>query len=227
MSKGKPFPHERRLQRFAFLALAAAIVLSLVAIAQGRSRLFGLDVPAAAPYGVAALGAILGGVAIVRRLASLALAGCVGLILAVLPAALVEPGFLAYAAGLALGVALLALGELIHMMTRYEAAHKAVEEDGLPEAHLDRVTDEALATLSGRLGLALALSGAGLGLAYLLRFAGPAQWRDALETTAPLGVALTTLALVGAGALMILFRGARMPWRRSQIPQETASDVAE
>jgi len=226
MSKGKPYPHERRLQRLAFVALAAAAVLSFIAIAQGRSRLFGADLPLAAPYGVAALGALLGVAAIVRRAASLVLAACAGLILGALPAALVEPGFLAYAVGLALGAALLAVAELVHMMTRYEAAHKAVEEDGLPEAHLDRVTDEALATLSGRLGLALALAGAGLGLAYALRFLGPAQWRDALETTAPLGVALTTLALVGAGGLMILFRGARMPWRRSR-SQETASDAAE
>src|SRR5581483_4439694 len=97
MSKGKPYPHERRLQRLAFVALAAAAVLSFIAIAQGRSRLFGADLPLAAPYGVAALGALLGVAAIVRRAASLVLAACAGLILGALPAALVEPGFLDYA----------------------------------------------------------------------------------------------------------------------------------
>ena len=91
MSKGKPYPHERRLQRLAFVALAAAAVLSFIAIAQGRSRLFGADLPLAAPYGVAALGALLGVAAIVRRAASLVLAACAGLILGALPAALVSP----------------------------------------------------------------------------------------------------------------------------------------
>ncbi|MEA3199705.1 MAG: hypothetical protein QOE90_1133 [Thermoplasmata archaeon] len=223
----KPFPHERRLQRFAFAALALAAILALVATRQGEMRLFGAAVPGLAAYVLVGAGAIAGVVAILRRVPWLALAAVALLVLATVPADLLSPGLPAWGVALAFAAAALAFAELVHMMGRYEAAHRAVERDGLPEDHLNRVTDEALATLAGRAGLALLLVGLALGLAYLLAFAGPAQWRDALETTSPLGVGLAAMALLGAGALLVLFRGARMPWRRAPIPptQENAPDV--
>lgn len=227
MSKGRAFPHEKRLQRFAYVALVVATLLALVGVRQGHARLFGVALPPAALLALALAGGVAGAAAVARRSTPWALAGVLLLVLALVPAGLVDPGILGYAVALALAIALLAYGELVHMMTRYEAAHRAVEEDGLPEAHLDKVTDEALATLAGRLGLTLALAGAGVGLAYAFRFVGPAQWRAALETTAPLGVALASLALLATGAILILFRGARLPWRRQPENQETAPDVAD
>ncbi|GEM_PF-4269096 len=225
----KPFPHERRLQGIAYGALAAASALAFAASRQGADRLFGVEVPAALSYALLAAGAFAGVVGVLRRSPPLALAAVLLLVLAALPGGMLSPGLLAYAVGLAFAGAALAYGELVHMMGRYEAAHRAVESDGLPEDHLNRVTDEALATLAGRLGLALALAGAGVGLAFLLSLAGPAQWRAALETTSPLGVALASLALMGAGSVLVLFRGARPPWRRpsTSSSQEPASDAAE
>lgn len=224
----RPFPHERRLQGLAYAALALAALLAFVAVRQGEGRLFGVDVPALASYVLLAAGLVAGVVAVARRVPALALAAAFLLALAALPAGLLSPGLLAYATGLAFAGAALAFGELVHMMGRYERAHRAVESDGLPEDHLDRVTDEALATLAGRLGLSLLVAGAGVALAFILSLAGPAQWRAALETTSPLGVALASLSLLGLGALIVLFRGARLPWRRARPPhQEPASDAAE
>jgi hypothetical protein len=229
MSKGKPFPHERRLQGIAYGALAASAVLAFVASRQGADRLFGVEVPAILSYALLAAGALAGLVAVLRRMPFLALAAILLLVLGALPGGMISPGLLAYATGLAFAGAALAYGELVHMMGRYEAAHRAVESDGLPEDHLNRVTDEALATLAGRVGLALALAGAGVALALLLSVAGPAQWRAALETTSPLGVALASLALLGLGSVLVLLRGARPPWRRPtpSPSQELAPDVAD
>jgi hypothetical protein len=227
--KGKAFPHERRLQGLATVALAAALGLAFAASRQGASRVLGVDVPPAVGYALLAAAALAGALAVARRASALALASVLLAALAALPADLLAPGLAAYAVGLAFAAAALAFGELVHMMGRYEVAHRAVDKDGLPEDHLNRVTDEALRTLAGRVGLALLLAGAGTALAFLLAAFGPAQWRDALETTSPLGVALATLALLGLGGLLILFRGARAPWRRASAstPQEPAPDAAE
>lgn len=226
MSKGRAFPHERRLQAIAGVALAAAVVLAAVAVLQGNVRLFGVALPSALPYALLAAGAIAGLVAIVRRATLVAVAAVLCLVLATLPANLLAPGALAWVVAYAFALAALVFAELVHMMGRYESAHRAVESDGLPEEHLNRVTDEALATLAGRAGIALLVAAAGLGLAVLLSFVGPAQWREALETRSPLGVALASGVLLGVGGLLVLFRGARAPWRNASSSPSPAQEIA-
>jgi hypothetical protein len=223
----KPFQHERRIQGLAYAALGAAAILAVVGVLQGGSRLFGTPIPVTLLYGLVGAGAILGAVAIVRRSWLLALGSGALLTLGALPAGALAPGLAGYAVGLAYGAALLVFGELVHMMTRYEIAHRAVETDGLPEDHLNRVTDEALATLAGRAGYALVLAALAVALAFTLSLIGPAQWRAALETTSPLGVALTGATLLGLGSILILFRGARLPGRAAPSNQETPPDAVE
>jgi uncharacterized membrane protein len=113
------------------------------------------------------------------------------------------------------------------MTDRYERAHKAVEKENVPEEHINRVTDEALKTLASRASFAVLAVAAAIGIAFLLRLIGPRQWRDAVETTAPLGVAVAGLALAGAVSLSILARGAVYRLGREPRPKELLPDVAE
>lgn len=224
----EPYPHERRVQRFAYGALAASAALAAIQAVRGDGALFGQEIPLSIVLGVLVLGSVVGAVAVAKRSTALVLAGALLLVLSVLPGGVAKPGPAGYALGLLFGASLLALGELVDMTKRYEHAHRAVEKENVPEEHVNRVTDEAVKTLAARAGLALLASGAGVGLAFLLSLAGPRQWRAAVETTAPLGVAVATLALLGALSLFILARGAefRLPRREPQ-PKESVPDVAE
>lgn len=229
MSPVQPaYPHEKRVQRHAYLALAAATALAVVVALRGDATLGAVELPALAPPLLALAGAAAGAVAVHRRAPALALAAAGALALAVLPGGSPRPGLLDLALGLPFAVALLAFGELVHMARRYEHAHRAVEKEGVPEEHVNRVTDEALRTLATRGALAGALVAAGALLAFLLSVLGPRQWRAAVETTAPVGVAVATLAILGALSLFILARGAdyRLP-RREATPPEATNDVAD
>lgn len=224
----EPYPHEKRVQRLAYGALAISAGLAAAQAIRGDGVLFGFEVPLLAILGLLVAGAVVAAVAVAKRNPALALAGAALLVLSVLPGGLARPGPLGYGLGLAFGVALLAMGELVDMTRRYEHAHRAVEKENVPEEHVNRVTDEAVKTLATRAGLALAAATAGVGLAFLLAAAGPRQWRAAVETTAPLGVAVATLAILGAASLYILVRGSefKLP-RREPRPKETVPDVAE
>lgn len=220
------YPHEKRVQTFAYAALGGAAGLASVLGQQGRGPLLGVAVPALASFGLLLAGTLVGGAGAFRRDARIALAGCALLVLAVLPADLDAPGMVGYATGYLFGAALLLYGELVHMTARYEKAHKAVEEENVPEEHINHVTDEALRTLFARGALATLAAAGAVAFAYLLAALGPRAWREAVETTAPLGVAVAALALAAGAATFILFRGSRLRLRR-QTPQETAPDVAE
>lgn len=209
-------PHERRLQRWAWLALALATLLGLL---QAWPHLPGL--------GAGILGAGVGAVAILRRHAPTALAACLLLVLGVLPGGLPRPGLGAYAMGILFGAALLAYGECVHATRRHERARKAVEKDGRAEGHLDRVTGQTLATLGVRTLVAALAAAAGVLLAWLLATLGPVQLREAVETTAPLGVAVASLSLMGGAALFILVRGSRLRRQATGTPQETATDAQD
>lgn len=224
----EPYPHEKRVQRFAYLSLAAATGLAAAQAIRGDGVLFGLEIPLGAVLGLVVAGAAVAAFGVAKRNPALALGGGLLLVLGVLPGGLARPGPVGYGLGLAFGGALLAMGELVDMTRRYEHAHRAVDQENVPEEHVNRVTDEAMKTLAQRAAIALAASAAGVGLAYLLATAGPRQWRAAVETTAPLGVAVATLTLLGAASLYILVRGSvfKMP-RRDPKPKETVPDVAE
>jgi hypothetical protein len=222
-------PHERRVQRYALLALAASAALAAAQTGLGDGRVLGVEVPALAPVGVALLGALVGAVAVLRRSPATALVGAgvmlVGLGLAVTPA---TP--LAWGLALAFALFTLAWVELVHVTQRYERAHRVVEQEHVPEASLNRVTDETLKTLGARAGLSGLAVALAIGLAYALRYAGPRQWREAVETTSPLGVALVALALLGGLSVFILLSGAT--FRRDAAPPaptlaEVETDVAE
>lgn len=214
-------PHERRVQRFAYVALGLVAALGLWLALRSPGRLLGLDVPLGATLGLVALGAVVGLVAVARRATPLALAACALLVLGVAPGGDLAPGAAGYAAGFLFGALLLAFGELVHMTTRYDKAHKLVEEEGVPEESLDRVTDEAVKTLATRAGLALALAlGAALAAVGLARW-GPPALREGLETAAPLGVAVVALLVLSALSLYVLARGSRL--RRDE---ETAAPDA-
>lgn len=226
-AKSGPYPHEKRVQRYGYLALGAAVVAGLALILRVESpRALGFELPPLAPLAALALGAIALAVAVARRNAIVGVAGAALMLLAIVPAATPAAGFLDYALGLAYGAALLMAGELVHMTARYERAHRAVDEDNVPEEHINTVTDEALRTLFARSALALLAAASAVGIAHLLAAFGPGAWRAATETTAPLGVAVVAMALALAASLYILARGARMP-RREPKPQEIAPDVAE
>lgn len=217
------YPHEKRVQRYGYLAFAASALLAALVAFRGDARLVGIALPAGALYALAAAGLVAGAVAVHRRATPIALVAAALLVLAVLPGGDLRPDATDYALGLAFGLALLVAVELVHMTVRYERAHKAVDE-GVPEEHVNRVTDEALKTLVARSGLALLVAAAGVALAFLLARLGPAAWRAAVETKSPVGVALAGLVVLGALALVVLIGGAT--FRRTKT-QETTPDVAE
>ena len=213
------YPHAKKFQRHAHLALALLTVLALVLALRGPAVAFGIAL-GVLPLALVLLGAVVGFLATRRRSAVLALAAGGLLVLGVAPVADADPGVVGYALGIAFGVLLLAYAELVHMTTRYERAHKAVENDNLPEDHLDRVSDEALRTLGLRAALAAGLACLAVLLAFLLGLAGPQRLREAVETRAPLGVALLSLVLMGGVGFYVLVRGARR-----ETPPETHPDV--
>ena len=220
-------PYDKRVQRYAYLALGGAIVLALLLIARGDGELRGFEIPAWAPYLALALALALAIVGIVRRSDAFAGAGAAFLALATLPGGAADASIVAYVLGGLFGLCVLGLLELVHMTKRYERAHRAVERENVPEEHVNRVTDEALRTLASRAGLAALFVAGVVGLAFLLANVGPRQWRAAIETTAPLGVAVIALAVAGAASLFILTRGARFRLRREPRPKELLPDVAE
>ena len=212
-------PHERRVQRFAYLALALAAGLGLYLALGSEGKLLGVQVPLLAALGLVLAGAVLGVVAVVRRATGLALAACALLVLGVVPGGARAPGLLGYALGFLFGALVLCFGELVHMTTRYETAHKLVETEGVPEESLDHVTDEAVKTLAVRAGLALALAlSAALAALALTRW-GPAAFREGIETAAPLGVAVLALLAFAAISLFVLVRGSRLR-RGGEEPKE-------
>lgn len=228
MSAVKPaYPHEKKLQRAGYLALAAATLLAVLLASRGDAKVLGLAIPKLVGIALALVGAVVGAIAVARRHTAIALAGCATLVLAVVPAARAEAGVLDYALGLVFGVALLAFGECVSQTTRYDVAHRAVDADGVPEEHLNKVSDEALRTLATRGLYAFLAAAACVGLAFLLALAGPAQWRSGVETTAPLGVALASLTLLGAASLVILFTGARFTRAPEAPSPEVVPDVVE
>lgn len=224
MTRKAPHPHERRFVRLAYVALVAAAGLAFALAATGEGKAFGAEMPALLAPALVLAGVALGAVGARRRSGGVALAACALLALALVPAGGPDAGLADYALGLLFGLALLAYGELVHMTARYDRAHAAVERENVPEDHLDRVADEALKTLATRGVLALGLAALGVLLAFLLASAGPLRLREAVETRAPLGVALASLALMGGIGLFILVRGARAP---RQEPQESAPDAVE
>jgi hypothetical protein len=223
--KGEPYPHEKRVLRFAYAAAGAAIALGLWQALAGNGRFLGLEIPVLALAGLVVIGGILSVVAIRRRSTVLAVVGAGIVVLGVVPGGDPQPGALSYALALLFGACVLVMAELVHMTERYERAHRAVEKENVPEEHINRVTDEALKTLGGRAALAAAAVAATIGLAFLLATVGPRQWRAAVETSAPLGVAVLALALAGVASLFILRRGATL--RAEPKPKEVLPDVAE
>ena len=215
------YPHERRVQRWAYASLAATAAVGAALVLRGAG-----DLPPALLLAVLAAGAILGAVAVHRRSGVLALGAGAVMVLALLPGGTPDPGLAGYALGLLFGALLLGFGEAVHNTVRYDRAHAAVEKDGLPEDHLDRVTDEALKTLLTRALLAAGVAGAGVLAAYALAALGPLQAREAVETTGPLGVAVASLSLMGGAALFVLVRGSRLRRQAAQ-NQETAPDAQD
>lgn len=232
MSKGKgggrkTYPHERRVQRYGYVAFLLTAGLGVALALRGDARLLGLEVPPVVALALLAVGALAGLVAVARRVTWLATAACGVLALGVLAAGAPVADALAYGLGIAFGLALLLAAELVHMTERYERAHRAVDTEGVPEEHINRVTDEALRTLGARVGLAALGVAAAAGLAFLMLAAGPRQWRAAAETTAPLGVAVAGLVLALVASLFILAHGAKLRLRREPKKKELLPDVAE
>ncbi len=228
MSVFAEFPHERRAQRASLTALTVSIVLGFILAGFGTGRI-DLGVPLPALLLIASF--LVGTTAVLRRVVWLALVAA-GLSVAGVAMGKSSLDGLGLA-GLALGyaVATLAFGELTHVTQRYEKAHKVVENEHVSEESLNRVTSETLKTLATR-GLLSALAVTlGIALTWILRFAGPRQWRAALETTSALGVALATLALFAAASLFILARGAKLRAEesspRSSKTAEVDTNVAE
>lgn len=218
----QPYDHAKRVQRYAYVTFALAAGAAAFIASRSTDVVLGAALPRGLDLGLAALGLLAGVLATSRRSTPIAAAAAGILVLAVVPGALVHPGWPDYALGLAFGVLALAALELVHMTVRYERAHRAVETEGVPEEHINRVTDEALKTLAQRGGLALAGAAAAVGGAYLLAAVGPLAWRESLETTAPLGVALAGLVLALVAALVILVRGSAI--RRSD--ESTSTEIA-
>jgi hypothetical protein len=217
-------PHEARVQRYAYGALAGALVADgfLALITPGD--VLGVRVPLLATLGLALAAAVVGVVGVARRSGGTALAAAGLLAASAVPGGASAPGVLAYAAGLLLGGLLLAFGELAHQTARYERAHRVIEEEHVGEESLDRVTDEALRTLGERALLALGVAAAPVALALLLSWIGPAPWREGLETASPLGAAVLALAVFAGIAIFILTRGAKL--RDESSPKEVVA-VAE
>lgn len=225
--RAEPWPHEKRVQRYAYGALFASVLIGAILATREDTALFGLALPVFVPLALLGAGALLGAIAISRRASPLVIGAAALLALGVLPAGSARPGIGAYATGLVFGLALLLLLELVHMTERYERAHRSVEDSNVPEDHINRVTDEALRTLATRSAAAALAAAGAVALAYLLATLGPAKWRAAAETSAPLGVAVVALALAGAVSLSILARGATFRLRRETTPKELLPDVAE
>ncbi|MFA5862470.1 MAG: hypothetical protein WDA16_12320 [Candidatus Thermoplasmatota archaeon] len=219
------YPHEARVQRFAYMALAGATLLAVFLAQRSPGAVLGMTVPFLVMFALVALGAVVGIVAVVRRSAAIALGAGALLALGVVPGGFLEPGILGYGAGLLIGALILGFGELVHMTQRYDRAHQLIDEEGVSEDSLDRVTDEALKTLWQRTGLALGLALAPVILVLLLAAFGPQAWREGLETAAPLGVAVVALTMFVAIAIFILTRGATLSEENDQEPEAVA--VAE
>ena len=181
------------VRRNAYLALALALALALVEAGRGSGVLFGLAVPFAASAVVAVVGAAVGAFAVTRRSTRLAMAGAGVIVLAVVPAGELSPGFAGYALALLFAGAALLFTELVHQAARHERAHRLVDEEHVEEESVERVTDEALRTLAARAGLALLLTAGGALVALLLSAAGPQYFRDGLESASTLGAAVWTL----------------------------------
>lgn len=214
-----------RLRSAGFAAVGASTLLGLASTGLRDASLLGLSVPSLVPAALVLVGGGLGAAGVARRAPGLSLGGAgamvVGLALTVSAATPV-----AYALGLAFAVSALAWVELTFIAAKQDRARRADGGDAEATAALDRVAGETLRTLVQRLGLTAAAVGAGVGIAFLLRFAGPRLLRAAVETTAPLGIALATLLLFGAAGLYVLSRGASL--RRSpQTSSEVDPDVAE
>lgn len=223
------YPNEKRVQRQAALAYVLAAGLAIWLALTGESRVLGITVPIAVTGGAAVVGLALGLLAAQRRHMGTALAAAAFLVIAVAPNGALAPSLLDYALGILFGALLLAATELVHMTVRYERAHRAVETGTVPVEHVNRVTDEALKTLAARIGVAAASVAGAVLIAHGLAAFGPRVWREALETTAPLGFAVWGLVLLAAASIYILVRGARFG-RASDDPTnnlEIAPDVAE
>lgn len=221
------FTQIKGVRRYAFASLATATLAGLWLILAGELSPFGVDVPLAAALGVLVLGAAVGVLGITRRSDLVTGVAAALLVLGVLPAGFGRPGVLTYALGLLYGLAVLLMLELVYMTGRYERAQRVVQTEHVPESHVQNVVVEARRTLARRAGLAALAAIGAVALAFLLASVGPRQWRAAVETTAPLGVAVIALALAGAASLSILARGAKFKLRREPPPKELLPDVAE
>ena len=226
MSEQTHYPHEARVQRFAYMAFAAATAFAAVLALTSGDTLLGFEVPLVARLALAVAGLAGGVIGAARRSTPIALAGALLLVLGVTPGGTLSPSLVDYVLAVAFGGALLVGVELVHMTVRYERAHRAVERDEVPAEHVNRVTDEALKTLGARAAAAVGVVAVSVGVAHLLAAIGPAVWRAGVETTAPIGVALAGLALLGAASLYILTRGATLR-RVESTAMESASDAVE
>jgi hypothetical protein len=219
-------PHEARVQRYAYAALALATIVAAFLALRADGTFLAFAAPTLALLAIVAAGAVVGVVAVVRRRTVVALAAGALLALGVVPDGhALHPGVLGYAAGLLLGGLVLAFGELVHQTSRYDAAHRLIEEEGVSEEGLDRVTDEALRTLGERALLALGLAALPVLAALALATVGPAAWRAGIETSSTLGVTVLALALFGGVSLFILTRGSTL--RSPQEPEQEAVAVAD
>lgn len=221
------FTKIKGVRRYAFASLAVATLAGLWLILTGELRAFGVEVPMAATLTLLVVGVVVGIVGITRRSDLVIGIGAVLLVLGVVPGSFAEPSLLTYGAGLLFGFAVLLKLELVYMTGRYERAQKVVERENVPESHVHTVVVEARKTLARRAGLAALCALGAVGLAFLLASVGPRQWRAAIETTAPVGVAVIALALAGLASLYILTRGAKFKLRREPPPKELLPDVAE
>lgn len=215
------------VRRYAFASLAVATIAGLWLVSTGDMRPLGMEVPPLAALAVLLLGAIVGVVGVTRRSDLITGIGAALLVAGVLPAGFARPGILTYALGLLFGFAVLLTLELVYMTGRYERAQRVVEREHVPESHVTTVVVEARKTLARRVGLSALAAAAAIGVAFLLASVGPRQWRAAIETTAPLGVAVIALALAAGASLFILARGAKFKLRREPPPKELLPDVAE
>lgn len=219
--------HVKGARRYAFAALALASITGAAFVLPADGKLFGFEVSSLALLGVLLLGVVVAIVGITRRSVAITATGAALLALALLPAGTPRPNVANYALGALFGLGLLLMVELIYMIGRHERASRVVETGNVPESHVNSVIVEARRTLFRRAALAFLAVALAVGGAFALRAFGPRQWRAAVETSAPLGVAVLALALAGAASLFILARGAKFKLRREPKPKELLPDVAE